>query len=35
MEKIYYNNPQPDDVYEGPSDDDLEQIEQEIEKYMD
>ena len=35
MEKTYYNNPQPDDVYEGPSDDDLEQIEQEIEKYMD
>ena len=35
MEKTYYNNPQPDDVYEGPSDDDLEQIEQEIEKYID
>ena len=35
MKKMYYNNPEPDDVYDGPSDDDLEQIEQEIEKYMD
>ena len=35
MEKTYLNNPNPDDIYEGPSDDDLEQIEQEIEKYMD
>ena len=35
MEKIYLNNPEPDDFFEGPSDDDLEKIEQEIQKYVD
>ena len=34
MEKEYFNNPEPDDIYEGPSDEDLEQIEQDIDKYM-
>ena len=27
MEKMYLNNPDPDEIYEGPSDEDLEQIE--------
>ena len=35
MEKIYFYNPDPDEIYEGPSDEDLEQIEQNIDKYMD
>ena len=35
MEKIYLNNPGLDDLFEGPSDDDLKKIEQEIEKYVD
>ena len=34
MEKIYLNNPDPDKIYEGPSDEDLEQIEQDIDKYV-
>ena len=34
MEKIYLYNPDLDKIYEGPSDEDLEQIEQDIDKYV-
>ena len=35
MKNIYLNNPEPDDYYDGPSDDELKRIEREIEKYTD
>ena len=35
MENIYLNTPKPDDFYDGPSDDDLKRIEDELEQYMD
>ena len=35
MDNIYLNNPQPDDIYEGPSDEDLKRIEEELDKYSD
>ena len=35
MENIYLNNPEPDDIYNGPSDEDLKRIEEELEKYSD
>jgi hypothetical protein len=35
MENIYLNNPEPNDIYDGPSDDDLRTIEEELEKYSD
>ena len=35
MDNIYLNNPQPDDIYEGPSDEDLKRIEEELEQYSD
>ena len=34
METMYFYNPDPDEIYEWPSDEDLEQIEQDIDKYM-
>ena len=33
MENIYLNNPEPSDFIEGPSDEELKQIEDELEKY--
>ena len=33
MENIYLNNPETDDIYDGPTDDELKQIEDELEKY--
>ena len=33
MENIYLNNPEPDDIYDGPTDDELKRIEDELEKY--
>ena len=33
MENIYLNNPGPDDIYDGPTDDELKRIEDELEKY--
>ena len=35
MKIKYLKNPEPDEIYEGPSDDELERIEDEIEKYLD
>ena len=35
METIYNNLPSPDDFYEGPSDDELKKIEEELEIYSD
>ena len=35
MEKIYLNNPEPDEIYEGPTDEELKRIEEELEKYSD
>ena len=35
MEIIYLNNPAPDDIYDGPSDEELKRIEEELEKYSD
>ena len=33
MENIYLNNPEPDDMYNGPTDEELKRIEEELEKY--
>ena len=33
MEKIYLNNPETDDIYDGPTDDELKRIEEELEKF--
>ena len=33
MENIYLNNPEPDDMYDGPTDEELKRIEEELEKY--
>jgi len=33
MEIIYRSFPEPDDFYNGPSDDELRKIEEELEKY--
>ena len=33
MENIYLNNPQADDIYDGPTDEELKKIEDELEKY--
>tara|TARA_B100000315_G_C14414990_1_gene512817 strand:- start:241 stop:348 length:108 start_codon:yes stop_codon:yes gene_type:complete len=35
MENTYFNNPNPDDIYDGPSDDDLKRIEEEFDEYLD
>ena len=35
MENIYLNYPEPDSIYDGPSDEELKRIEEEIEKYSD
>ena len=35
MENIYLNNPRPDDMYDGPTDDELKKIEDELEQYTD
>ncbi len=35
MENIYLNNPEPDNFYDGPSDEELKRIEEELEKYSD
>ena len=35
MENIYLVSPNPDEFYDGPSDEELELIEEELEKYRD
>ena len=35
MENIYLNNPAPDDFIEGPTDEELKRIEEELDKYSD
>ena len=35
METKYSNFPTPDDMYDGPSEDDLKRIEEDLEKYYD
>jgi len=35
MKNIYLNNPEPNDIYDGPSDEDLKRIEEEFEQYSD
>ena len=35
MENIYFNNQEPDDIFDGPTDEELKRIEDEIEKYSD
>ena len=35
MENKYHNNPNPDTIFDGPSDEELKRIEDELEKYMD
>ena len=34
MENIYLNNPEQDNMYDGPSDEELKRIEKDLEKYM-
>ena len=33
MENIYLNNPEPNEIYDGPTDEELKRIEEELEKY--
>ena len=33
MENTYLNNPLADDIYDGPTDEELKRIEEELEKY--
>ena len=33
MEKIYLNNPEPNEIIDGPTDEELKKIEDELEKY--
>ena len=33
MENIYLNNPAPDNINDGPTDEELKRIEEELEKY--
>ena len=35
MENIYLNNPELDGIYDGPTDEELKRIEEELEKYSD
>ena len=35
MENIYLNYPEPDDIYDGPSDKELKRIEEELDRYSD
>ena len=35
MKNIYLNNPNPDDFFDGPSDEELKRIEEELDKYSD
>ena len=35
METTYNNFPTPDDLYEGPSDEELKRIEEDLERYTD
>ena len=35
MKNIYLNNPEPDNIYDGPSDEELKRIEDDLQKYMD
>ena len=35
MKNVYLSNPEPDNIYDGPSDDELKRIEEELEKYVD
>ena len=35
MNNTYLNNPNPDNLYDGPSDDDLKRIEEEFDEYLD
>ena len=35
MENIYLNNPVPDDFIDGPTDDELKRIEEELDRYSD
>ena len=34
MENIYLNNPEQDNIYDGPSDEELQRIEKDLEKYV-
>ena len=34
MENIYINNPEQDNIYDDPSDEELKRIEKDLEKYM-
>ena len=34
MENSYHSNPEPDNIYDDPSDDELKRIEEELEKYI-
>ena len=35
MENKYLNYPEPDNIYDGPSDEELKRIEEELEQYSD
>ena len=35
MKNIYLNNPEIDNVYDGPTDEELKRIEEELKKYSD
>ena len=35
MDNIYLNNPYPDDIIDGPTDEELKRIEEELDKYSD
>ena len=35
MDNIYLNNPESNNIFDGPSDEELKRIEEEIEKYSD
>jgi len=35
MDTTYHNYPNPDEIFEGPTDEELQRIENELEKYSD